>query len=78
MFNSWRQSSSLFSNNSYSCFILKNALESFPELTIITRDSKAKSGGSAISKIKMNGKAYNKKTLRTSKTTTQCAQVSIY
>uniref|UniRef100_A0A7N5JN75 Glutamine and serine rich 1 n=1 Tax=Ailuropoda melanoleuca TaxID=9646 RepID=A0A7N5JN75_AILME len=52
----------------------KNALESFPELTIITRDSKAKSGGSAISKIKMNGKTYNKKTLRTSKTTTKSAQ----
>ncbi|XP_072825848.1 glutamine and serine-rich protein 1 isoform X2 [Vicugna pacos] len=52
----------------------KNALESFPELTIITRDSKAKSGGSTISKIKMNGKAYNKKTLRTSKTTTKSAQ----
>nr|XP_023406525.1 glutamine and serine-rich protein 1 isoform X5 [Loxodonta africana] len=52
----------------------KNALESFPELTIITRDSKAKTGGSAISKIKMNGKAYNKKTLRTSKTTTKSAQ----
>jgi selenophosphate synthetase-related protein len=50
-------------------------LESFPELTVITRDSKAKSGGSAISKIKMNGKAYNKKTLRTSKTTTKSAQV---
>ncbi|XP_064144385.1 glutamine and serine-rich protein 1 isoform X2 [Loxodonta africana] len=54
----------------------KNALESFPELTIITRDSKAKTGGSAISKIKMNGKAYNKKTLRTSKTTTKSAQIS--
>uniref|UniRef100_A0A2K6UB71 Glutamine and serine rich 1 n=1 Tax=Saimiri boliviensis boliviensis TaxID=39432 RepID=A0A2K6UB71_SAIBB len=52
----------------------KNALESFPELTIITRDSKAKSGGTSISKIKMNGKAYNKKTLRTSKTTTKSAQ----
>ncbi|XP_023501994.2 glutamine and serine-rich protein 1 isoform X1 [Equus caballus] len=52
----------------------KSALESFPELTIITRDSKAKSGGSAISKIKMNGRAYNKKTLRTSKTTTKSAQ----
>lgn len=52
----------------------KNALESFPELTIITRDSKAKNGGSAISKIKMNGKTYNKKTLRTSKTTTKSAQ----
>ncbi|XP_008849766.2 glutamine and serine-rich protein 1 isoform X2 [Nannospalax galili] len=52
----------------------KNALESFPELTIITRESKAKSGGSAIPKIKMNGKAYNKKTLRTSKTTTKSSQ----
>ncbi|KAM4845984.1 glutamine and serine-rich protein 1 isoform 2-T2 [Thomomys bottae] len=52
----------------------KTALESFPELTIITRESKAKSGGSAVSKIKMNGKAYNKKTLRTSKTTTKSAQ----
>lgn len=52
----------------------KNALESFPELTIITRESKAKSGGSTISKIKMNGKTYNKKTLRTSKTTTKSTQ----
>ncbi|XP_076970451.1 glutamine and serine-rich protein 1 isoform X2 [Tamandua tetradactyla] len=52
----------------------KNALESFPELTIISRDSKAKSGASTISKIKMNGKTYNKKTLRTSKTTTKSAQ----
>ncbi|XP_073900065.1 glutamine and serine-rich protein 1 isoform X2 [Castor canadensis] len=52
----------------------KNALESFPELTIITRDSKTKNGGSAISKIKMNGKAYNKKTLRTSKSITKSAQ----
>nr|XP_035118198.2 glutamine and serine-rich protein 1 isoform X2 [Callithrix jacchus] len=52
----------------------KNALESFPELTIITRDSKAKSGGTSISKIKMNGKAYNKKTLRTSKTTIKSSQ----
>ncbi|XP_043826142.1 glutamine and serine-rich protein 1 [Dromiciops gliroides] len=52
---------------------LKNALESFPELTIITRDSKAKSGGS-ISKIKMNGKSYNKKTLRISKSTTKPTQ----
>ncbi|ELW72345.1 Glutamine and serine-rich protein 1 [Tupaia chinensis] len=54
----------------------KNALESFPELTIITRDSKAKSGGSAVSKIKMNGKAYNKKTLRTSKTTAKSVHIS--
>ncbi|XP_046505076.1 glutamine and serine-rich protein 1-like [Equus quagga] len=52
----------------------KSALENFPELTTITQDSKAKSGGSAISKIKMNGRAYNKKTLRTSKTTTKFAQ----
>uniref|UniRef100_A0A7M4FUX1 Glutamine and serine rich 1 n=1 Tax=Crocodylus porosus TaxID=8502 RepID=A0A7M4FUX1_CROPO len=53
---------------------LKNALENFPELTVITRDSKSKSGGAAISKIKMNGKAYNKKTLRASKSTTKLAQ----
>ncbi|KAF5916249.1 hypothetical protein HPG69_007330, partial [Diceros bicornis minor] len=52
---------------------LKNALESFPELTIIPQDSKAKDGGSAISKIKMNGKAYNMKTLRT-KATANSAQ----
>ncbi|KFV20335.1 Glutamine and serine-rich protein 1 [Tauraco erythrolophus] len=52
----------------------KNALEIFPELTVITRDSKTKSGGTSVSKIKMNGKAYNKKTLRASKSTTKLAQ----
>ncbi|XP_042640780.1 glutamine and serine-rich protein 1 isoform X3 [Tyto alba] len=52
----------------------KNALENFPELTVITRDSKTKSGGTSMSKIKMNGKAYNKKTLRASKSTTKLAQ----
>ncbi|XP_034625815.1 glutamine and serine-rich protein 1 isoform X1 [Trachemys scripta elegans] len=51
----------------------KSALENFPELTVITRDSKTKSGGAALSKIRMNGKAYNKKTLRTSKSTTKLA-----
>lgn len=56
---------------------LKNALENFPELTVITRDSKTKSGGTSVSKIKMNGKAYNKKTLRASKSTTKLAQVSV-
>lgn len=56
---------------------LKSALEIFPELTVITRDSKTKSGGASVSKIKMNGKAYNKKTLRTSKSTTKLAQVSV-
>lgn len=55
---------------------LKNALENFPELTVITRDSKTKSGGTSVSKIKMNGKAYNKKTLRASKSTTKLVQVS--
>lgn len=74
-----RNSLDQFSSDvNYFCFTLKSALESFPELTIITRDSKAKSGGSAISKIKMNGRAYNRKTLRTSKTATKSAQVSIY
>ncbi|KFQ39532.1 Glutamine and serine-rich protein 1 [Mesitornis unicolor] len=52
----------------------KSALENFPELTVITRDSKTKSGGTSVSKIKMNGKAYNKKTLRASKSTTKLAQ----
>ncbi|XP_029895369.1 glutamine and serine-rich protein 1 isoform X2 [Aquila chrysaetos chrysaetos] len=52
----------------------KNALENFPELTVVTRDSKTKSGGTSVSKIKMNGKAYNKKTLRASKSTTKLAQ----
>ncbi|KAH0620856.1 hypothetical protein JD844_021702 [Phrynosoma platyrhinos] len=52
------------------------ALESFPELTIITRDSKTKTGVSAVSRIKMNGKAYNKKTLKISKATTKLAQIS--
>ncbi|XP_064019891.1 glutamine and serine-rich protein 1 isoform X3 [Pogoniulus pusillus] len=52
----------------------KNALENFPELTVITRDSKTKSGVASVSKIKMNGKAYNKKTLRASKSTSKSAQ----
>ncbi|XP_034273050.1 glutamine and serine-rich protein 1 isoform X2 [Pantherophis guttatus] len=52
----------------------KAALECFPELTVITRDSKAKMGMNAVSRIKMNGKAYNKKTLKISKATTKLAQ----
>nr|XP_056706954.1 glutamine and serine-rich protein 1 [Euleptes europaea] len=52
----------------------KAALESFPELTVINRDSKTKSGVSGVSRIKMNGKAYNKKTLKISKATTKLAQ----
>lgn len=55
-------------------YTTKSALEIFPELTVITRDSKTKSGGASVSKIKMNGKAYNKKTLRASKSTTKLAQ----
>uniref|UniRef100_A0A8D0H419 Glutamine and serine rich 1 n=1 Tax=Sphenodon punctatus TaxID=8508 RepID=A0A8D0H419_SPHPU len=53
----------------------KAALENFPELTVITRDSRTKI---AVSKIKMNGKAYSKKTLRISKTTTKSAQVCVW
>ncbi|XP_061466512.1 glutamine and serine-rich protein 1 isoform X2 [Rhineura floridana] len=52
----------------------KAALESFPELTIINRDSKTKTGVSAVPRIKMNGKAYNKKTLRISKANSKLAQ----
>ncbi|XP_074853734.1 glutamine and serine-rich protein 1 isoform X2 [Carettochelys insculpta] len=54
--------------------MFKSALENFPELTVITRDSKTKGGGATLSKIKLNGKAYNKKTLRASKSTTKLAQ----
>ncbi|XP_053246295.1 glutamine and serine-rich protein 1 isoform X1 [Podarcis raffonei] len=53
---------------------LKAALESFPELTVINRDSKTKTGVSVIPRIKMNGKAYNKKTLRISKAASKLAQ----
>nr|XP_060622512.1 glutamine and serine-rich protein 1 [Anolis sagrei ordinatus] len=52
----------------------KAALESFPELTVITRDSKTKTGVSGVSRIKMNGKAYNRKTLKISKVPTKLAQ----
>lgn len=66
-----------FFHNPLSLYVLlKNALENFPELTVVTRDSKTKCGGTSVSKIKMNGKAYNKKTLRASKSTTKSAQVS--
>ncbi|KAK9409974.1 glutamine and serine-rich protein 1 [Crotalus adamanteus] len=52
----------------------KAALECFPELTVITRDSKTKTGANAVSRVKMNGKAYNKKTLKISKAATKLAQ----
>ncbi|XP_015687041.1 glutamine and serine-rich protein 1 [Protobothrops mucrosquamatus] len=52
----------------------KAALECFPELTVITRDSKTKMGTNAVSRVKMNGKAYNKKTLKISKAATKLAQ----
>lgn len=59
-------------------FCFQAALESFPELTIIARDSKTKTGVSPVSRIKMNGKAYNKKTLKLSKATTKLAQVCVF
>nr|XP_033783957.1 glutamine and serine-rich protein 1 isoform X2 [Geotrypetes seraphini] len=52
----------------------KHALESFPELRVITREVKTKSGGSAVSKIKMSGKNYNKHTMQMSKTNPKMCQ----
>lgn len=73
----WVPALELYNQSFFFMFSLKSALEIFPELTVITRDSKTKSGGASVSKIKMNGKAYNKKTLRASKSTTKLAQVSV-
>ncbi|XP_029437978.1 glutamine and serine-rich protein 1 isoform X2 [Rhinatrema bivittatum] len=52
----------------------KRALDSFPNLTVISRETKTKNGGSVISKIKMTGKTYNKQTLRISKTNPKMCQ----
>ncbi|XP_014341179.1 glutamine and serine-rich protein 1 isoform X2 [Latimeria chalumnae] len=52
----------------------KSALESFPELTIISGNSRKKSGNTTVSKIKMSGKAYNRKNMRPTKTTTRLPQ----
>ncbi|XP_030056507.1 glutamine and serine-rich protein 1 isoform X3 [Microcaecilia unicolor] len=52
----------------------KRALESFPELKVITREVKTKSGGRSVSKIKMTGKTYNKQTLKMSKTNPKMSQ----
>ncbi|KAG8438242.1 hypothetical protein GDO86_008801 [Hymenochirus boettgeri] len=46
---------------------LKNALENYPDFAIISRDSKGKSGGASSCRVKVNGKWYNKKTLRPAK-----------
>ncbi|XP_053305508.1 glutamine and serine-rich protein 1 [Spea bombifrons] len=53
---------------------LKNALENYPDITTITRDTKGKSGGSSVCKIKTSGKWYNKKTLRPAKTAAKQTQ----
>ncbi|XP_069079619.1 glutamine and serine-rich protein 1 isoform X4 [Pleurodeles waltl] len=43
----------------------KSALEMYPELTVISRENKSRKGAtSSVTKIKVNGKAYNKKTLQ--------------
>uniref|UniRef100_F6XTJ6 Glutamine and serine rich 1 n=1 Tax=Xenopus tropicalis TaxID=8364 RepID=F6XTJ6_XENTR len=53
---------------------LKNALENYPDFAIITRETKGKSGGAAACKIKVNGKWYNKKTLRPAKNPSKQSQ----
>lgn len=42
----------------------KSALEMYPELTVISRENKSRKGATSVTKIKVNGKAYNKKTLQ--------------
>ncbi|KAM4617618.1 glutamine and serine-rich protein 1 [Discoglossus pictus] len=56
---------------------LKNALENYPDVTVISRDAKGKSGGAAICKIKTSGKWYNKKTLRPMKTPKQSQEFPV-
>ncbi|KAM4722547.1 glutamine and serine-rich protein 1 [Rhinophrynus dorsalis] len=53
---------------------MKNALENYPDFTIINRETKGKSGGASVCKIKVNGKWYNKKTLRPAKANTKQSQ----
>ncbi|XP_018112934.1 glutamine and serine-rich protein 1-like isoform X2 [Xenopus laevis] len=53
---------------------LKNALENYPDFAIISRETKGKSGGAAACKIKVNGKWYNKKTLRPAKNPSKQSQ----
>ncbi|XP_069479675.1 glutamine and serine-rich protein 1 isoform X3 [Ambystoma mexicanum] len=52
----------------------KNALESFPELTVNLRENKSRKGPTSVSKIKVNGKTYNKKTLQNCKTSNRSSQ----
>ncbi|KAG9475768.1 hypothetical protein GDO78_003929 [Eleutherodactylus coqui] len=54
---------------------LKNALENYPDVTTINRDTKGKSGGTTICKVKVHGKWYNKKTMRPAKTASKQSQV---
>ncbi|XP_056382583.1 glutamine and serine-rich protein 1 [Hyla sarda] len=53
---------------------LKNALENYPDITMINRDTKGKSGGAAVCKIKVHGKWYNKKTMRPAKNPSKQSQ----
>ncbi|KAG8542338.1 hypothetical protein GDO81_026928 [Engystomops pustulosus] len=52
---------------------LKNALENYPDITTINRDTKGKSSGTAC-KIKVHGKWYNKKTMRPAKSPSKQSQ----
>ncbi|XP_015193899.1 glutamine and serine-rich protein 1 isoform X1 [Lepisosteus oculatus] len=54
--------------------LFKNALDSFPELSVVT-DMK-KDGETSSFKVRLSGKAYNKKTLRPTKTSSKLPLVS--
>ncbi|XP_069821889.1 glutamine and serine-rich protein 1 isoform X2 [Dendropsophus ebraccatus] len=53
---------------------LRNALENYPDIATINRDTKGKSGGATVCKIKVHGKWYNKKTMRPAKTASKQSQ----
>ncbi|XP_018423378.1 PREDICTED: glutamine and serine-rich protein 1 [Nanorana parkeri] len=56
---------------------MKNAVENYPDITTINRDTKGKSGGTPVCKIKVYGKWYNKKTMRPTKTSKQSQEFTI-
>ncbi|XP_068117100.1 glutamine and serine-rich protein 1 [Hyperolius riggenbachi] len=56
---------------------MKNGLENYPDVTIINRETKAKSGGGTVCKIKVYGKWYNKKTMRPAKTPKQSQEFAV-
>ncbi|XP_078536984.1 glutamine and serine-rich protein 1 isoform X2 [Lissotriton helveticus] len=52
----------------------KSALEMYPELTVISRENKSRKGATSVTKIKVNGKAYHKKTLQNVKSSSKSSK----